>query len=412
MNDLFRPYLRTFILVFFDDILVYSKTFEDHLTHLQVVFTILAANNLCVKESKCRFSVSQVDYLGHIISEKGVAVDPTKIQVVLNWLTPTNQKGFIIECDASGIGIRAVLSLNKQLVAYFSEALKGSALQLSTYEKEMLAMIEYKKGSENQAADSLSRMAEFQFLAISMPHAQWWPTLQEEVKHDTFYENLSQSSAYLLQRDGVWFKNDKVYLSPASSLIHQVTEDCHSSPTGGHFGFHKTLSRIKASFPAGLLQPLPIPAKMWTDVSMDFIEGLPLSNGYSVIMVIVDRLTKYAHFMALKHPFTAMIVAKSFIANVVRLHGVPTFIVSDRDKVFISSFWQALFKLHGTKLCMSSSYHPQTNFDSVHQNLCFSGIRARLESNNTPIHVTIITQEKPAMDEKRQRTQEKKEEQR
>ena len=70
---------------------------------------------------------------------------------------------------------------------------------------------------------------------------------------------------------------------------------------------------------------------------MDFIEGLPSSNGYSAIMVIVDRLTKYAHFVALKRPFTAIIVAKAFVANVVRLHGVPTSIVSDQDKVFLSS---------------------------------------------------------------------------
>lgn len=93
---------------------------------------------------------------------------------------------------------------------------------------------------------------------------------------------------------------------------------------------------------------------------MDFIEGLPPSNGHTVIMVVVDRLTKYAHFVALKHPFTAITVAKAFVANVVRLHGIPTSIVSDRDQVFINSFWRALFQLQGTKLCMSSSYHPQS----------------------------------------------------
>ena len=100
---------------------------------------------------------------------------------------------------------------------------------------------------------------------------------------------------------------------------------------------------------------------MWTEVSMDFLEGLSPSNGHTVIMVIVDRLTKYAHFVALRHPYTAVTIAKSFIANVVRLHGVSTSIVSDRDKVFISSFWQTLFQLQGTKLRMSSSYHPQTD---------------------------------------------------
>lgn len=293
MNDLFRTYLRKFILVFFDDILVYSKTWDDHLSHLRTILKILKTNHLFAKATNYRFGVSQVDYLGHIISEHGVVVDPTKIQVVLEWPTPSTTKGvhgflglagyylkfirhfegiaapltqllskegfkwndatelafrrlkktltsppvlglldfsqiFVIECDASGIGIGAVLSQNNRPIAYFSEALKRSALLLSTYEKEMLAIvksiqkwrpyllgkpftvrtdqrslkylleqrittpaqtrwlpkilgydyeIEYKHGPENQVIDSLSCVVEFQFLSISMPRADWWPKL-------------------------------------------------------------------------------------------------------------------------------------------------------------------------------------------------------------------------------------------
>jgi hypothetical protein len=98
------------------------------------------------------------------------------------------------------------------------------------------------------------------------------------------------------------------------------------------------------NYAPGLLQPLPIPEDPLKDIAMDFIEGLPKFEQFSVILMVMDRYTKYTHFFLFKHPFTITKVAQLFMDNVVKLHGIPKSIVSDRDKIFTSSFWQYVFQ--------------------------------------------------------------------
>ncbi|MED6176079.1 hypothetical protein PIB30_116938 [Stylosanthes scabra] len=119
-------------------------------------------------------------------------------------------------------------------------------------------------------------------------------------------------------------------------------------------------AKVETKMPDGLLQPLPISSQVWEDIAMNFIASLPAARGFSVILVVIDRLTKFAHFMPLKHDFSSKTVAEAFVQNVVKIHGFPKSIVSDRDKVFVSTFWQQLFRLQGTNLAMSSAYHPQS----------------------------------------------------
>ncbi|GJZ60850.1 ty3-gypsy retrotransposon protein [Tanacetum coccineum] len=111
----------------------------------------------------------------------------------------------------------------------------------------------------------------------------------------------------------------------------------------------------------GLLQPLLIPTAVWEDVSMDFIMGMPVFKGLTIILVVVDRFTKYAHFGTLPTSFNASKVAELFMDMVVKHHGFPKTIVSDRDPIFVSTFWKQLFKASGTQLNLSMVYHPQTD---------------------------------------------------
>jgi hypothetical protein len=113
---------------------------------------------------------------------------------------------------------------------------------------------------------------------------------------------------------------------------------------------------------AGQLQSLPIPTWKWEDISMDFIMGLPrTTKGFDSIWVIIDRLTKTAHFLPIKVKYTVATYAELYIARILSLHGVPKTIVSDRGPQFVSKFWEKLHKSLGTKLLHSSAYHPQTS---------------------------------------------------
>ena len=120
--------------------------------------------------------------------------------------------------------------------------------------------------------------------------------------------------------------------------------------------------KIEHQRPGGLLQPLEIPVWKWDSISMDFAVGLPRTQGgYDSIWVIVDRLTKSAHFLAVKTTYKASHLARLFIAEIVRLHGIPSSIVSDRDPKFTSRFWRAFQQAMGSKVCLSTSNHPQTD---------------------------------------------------
>lgn len=244
--------------------------------------------------------------------------------------------------------------------------------------------IEYRPGLENKAADALSRLPPVAHLAhMAVPAIIDVAVLQEEVRNDDHLNSIIQKlqddsddmSKFALQQGVLKYKG-RLVISKSSSLLPAILHLYHDSVLGGHSGFLRTYKRLTSDLywvgmkadikkyveeclicqsnksmaisPIGLLQPLEVPMRIWEEITMDFIEGLPRSEGCDAILVVVDRLSKYGHFLALKHPFTAKTVAAKFIQEVVRLHGFPKSIISDRDKIFISHFWTELFRVQGT----------------------------------------------------------------
>ena len=120
----------------------------------------------------------------------------------------------------------------------------------------------------------------------------------------------------------------------------------------------------------GLLHPTELPKRVWEDIAMDFITNLPRSKGYTAVFVVVNRYLKYAHFGLLPTTYMASQVAALFCLMAICLHGVPRSIISDRDPLFTSKFWRKIFEVMGTKLRMSTTYHPQTDGQTEVLNRC------------------------------------------
>jgi hypothetical protein len=375
MNHIFQPYLRKFILVFFDDILIFSKDEDNHRNHLQLTLEVLRSHKLFAKKSKCKFGCKEVDYLGHIIAESGVRVDPGKIKAMVEWPLPTNIKAlrgflgltgyyrkfikgygsivaplttmlkknafhsdaaareafqnlkaavteapvlvlpnfaqpFVIECDASGLGIGAVLMQEGKPIAYLSKALKGRALLMSTYEKELFALVttiqkcrpyllgqsfvvktdqqslkflleqkvgtpfqqkwitkllgydftvDYKKRVENRVANALYRREgwaeEVALSLLSILTLDWIDKLKEQYKIDeelkslfTKWQSKTLNSAKYAVKDGLLFYKNRLYLGGCKVIKDQVLAFVHSDPMAGHSGYERTIQRAKRDF--------------------------------------------------------------------------------------------------------------------------------------------------------------------
>ncbi|GKE14949.1 ty3-gypsy retrotransposon protein [Tanacetum coccineum] len=220
------------------------------------------------------------------------------------------------------------------------------------------------------------------------------------------------------RENGLLIFKDRYYVGKNSKLKTLLLREFYATPSAGHGGIKKTLVGLSAMFfwkgmrksveefikkcvvcqqvknsteaIGGYLKPLPTPMAIWEDVSMDFVTGLPPSKGNTVILVVVDKLSKYAHFRVLPTSFNAHKVAEVFLEIVVKHHGIPKTIVSDRDPIFVSAFWKQLFQFSGTQLCYSTAYHPETDGQTEVVNRCLEQYLRAMVANQPHQWVRLL----------------------
>ncbi|GJR96904.1 reverse transcriptase domain-containing protein [Tanacetum coccineum] len=520
MNRVCKPYLDKFVIVFIDDILIYSRNEEEHANHLRIILELLRKEKLYAKFSKCDFWIHIVQFLGHLIDSQGLHVDPAKIEAVKNWTSPTTptevrqflglagyyrrfiegfskiakpltkltQKNksyiwgeeqesafqllkqklceapilalpegndnFVVYCDASLQGLGAVLMQREKVIAYASRQLKPHEENYTTHDLELGAVIFalkiwrhylygtkctvftdhkslqhilrqkelnmrqrrwlelladydceicYHPGKANVVADALSRKKQIKPLRVRALILTVHPKLPSQIleaqnealkEENVKNENLrGMDKSFEIRPDGTRCIKNQSWLPLFGGLRDLIMHESHKSKYSIHPGSDKmyhdlkklywwpnmkaiiaeyvskclTCSRVKAECqnPSGLLVQPEILMWKWESITMDFVSKLPKASiGHDTIWVIVDRLTKSAHFIPTRATDSMETLTRLYIKEIVSRHGVPISIISDRDSHFTSRFWQSLQNALGTQLDMSTAYHPETDGQS------------------------------------------------
>jgi len=294
---------------------------------------------------------------------------------------------------------------------------------LAAYDYEIV----YIKGVTNVVADALSRRPTTSDVQVSSVvsdvDSQFLAKIKKAYSLDSFSRDVIarlqsgqriKKLRYALADDVLWAcraKGTRLLYVP-TPLRKEVLMLCHDHVMSGHTGVHNTYEKIKRQFwwpllqndvkeyvlscpecqqykprnclKYGLLQSLPVPERIWTDISMDYIVALPEINGYDSILVIVDRMSKYAHFIPCHCTITAQGTANLFINNIWKLHGAPRSIVSDRDPRFMSEFWQSFMSRLGVQLCPTTANHPEADGQTERTNRTLIQF-LRIYAGNNPI---------------------------
>ncbi|GJT66863.1 putative reverse transcriptase domain-containing protein [Tanacetum coccineum] len=495
MNRVCKPYLDKFVIVFIDDILIYSKDEREHEEHLKVILELLKKEKLYAKFSKCEFWIAKVQFLRHVIDSRGIHVDPTKIESIKDWASPKTpteirqflglagyyrrfiegfskianapilalpegSEDFVVYCDASHKGLGAVLMQREKVIAYASRQLKVHEKNYTTHDLELGSVvfalkiwrhylygtrctvftdhkslqhildqnelnmrqrrwlellsdydcdIRYHPRKANVVADALSRKERIEPLrvrALVMTIGLDLPKriLEAQIEAQKPENIVNEDVGGMIRRDipkerlepradGTLCLHSRSWIPCYGDLRSVIMHESHKSKYSIHPGSEKmyqdvkklfwwpnmkadiatyvskclTCARVKAEHqrPSGLLVQPEIPEWKWDNITMDFITKLPRSSqGFDTIWVIVDRLTKSAHFLPIRENDPLDKLARLYLNRIVARHGIPASIICDRDGRFTSNFWRSFQKALGTDISMSTAYHPETDGQS------------------------------------------------
>ncbi|GBG66421.1 hypothetical protein CBR_g61465 [Chara braunii] len=395
MHRILRPYLDKFVVVYLDNILVFSRSVQEHAQHLALVLQALRTNQYKINREKSSFGVPSVIYLGHVISGEGLAPEATKVAAVQDWPRPANIRD-----------VRSFLGL----ASYYRKFIKNFSVIAAPLTDLTKKDTSFLWTSECQEAFTRLKEALIHAPVLKLPD----PTLPFVLTTDASQYGVG---AVLQQDDGNGLQpieymskkiktkklQDSTYEKELYALVGEerlcipqdrklrtlLMSECHD--TRGHFGALKSYAALSQRFfwkamrsdmlhyvetcelcqknkvvrrpPLGLLKPLPIPDAPAQSVSIDFTDlGRTTPRGMSQVMVCVDRFSKYAEFIPLPAEARVPAIQAAFADRWVTHHGPPTSIVSDRDPRFCSNEWQSYCRdyLH-SRLDMTYGRHPEAN---------------------------------------------------
>ncbi|POM62321.1 Retroelement [Phytophthora palmivora] len=397
-----------FAVVYLDDICDFSKRMEEHVEHLRAIGEVLRREQLYDHLSKCSFGQIEVALLGHMVSQAGISVDPMETEAIVKYPTPTNRKELLSRFiyDFAELA-RPLMDLTKATRdAKDEEEDKEPPLLDVTYTVHECDDAYGKNAAHIDGHRQQVNTVDYHFVS---PHlaSEMKRGFQRGYANDpAFKQQLSKrtETERFVKHNGLLYcrqkKGETAYrlcVPKSKKLRTDVIMECRDGATFAHPEgrrtymiaaqryYWSTMDKDKKEYvrtcemygrwkssgqkKKGLLMPIPTPRECWEVVSMDFITGLPASQGYDAMFVIVNKLSKRPKYAPTYSTADAKDTANVFYDAVVRHHGLPKTIISERDSKFLSEFLKSMMKLVGVKPSMTTAHRAQADNQTEHQNL-------------------------------------------